>query len=172
MTTKTILCATALLVAAFPAMALPLGACHAPADARAKLAAEGHKVTTTSADQKTWMSLGPKDSGYVLQADAGGSMCVVSILRSVTTIKSLGSDDLCDDPARYPGAAAACQLAKANGLPVKTSVSAEASKSALSDKMDGPVNTTIVICADKSGREVLCGRTETLQSGTGKPAPK
>lgn len=171
MTMQHLLLAAAIFGISRPINALPVGACYPPAEARKKLRAEGQNVIRTSADNSIMVSYGDKESGYVLHARKNGFFCVVSTLQEVSTVSVPKSTDICDDPTQYPAAVKVCKDLRLQALRVKRTVTANSPQSILSNKMVGPVNTTLSFCADKSGREVLCGRSETLRNGVS-PLPR
>lgn len=162
-------CAISFLVA-FPSMALPLGACADAATTNRALSAEGQRIVATSANNEILLTSGASSTGYVLQADKSGSLCVASLVASVGAVRTFAASDvsqLCDNPARFPGATTTCQSLQKEWPRIVKTISARSTKSSLSSKMTGPVNVEFVICADKAKREVICGRVETLVDRVG-----
>lgn len=157
---KHLIFVAAILCATGPAFGLPLGGCYSVAEVRKQLATEGQQVATTSGDSTVMVSYGTKNSGYVFQGRSDGAFCVVSFLKRISVQRQ---SDVCNNPRRYPGAVDICSSLKSQALRVTKTFSGDLSQSALSDKMGGPVRATFAICADKSGHEILCGRTETLR---------
>jgi hypothetical protein len=148
----------------FCALALPLGDCYPRTDALARLAAEGHRVNAKTGDDKVVLTTNPQGTGYVLEAKSGGDLCVVSILARVGSLSTASTSvEVCENSNKYPEAIAVCNQLKSQALRPRRVVSAESSRSALSNKMVGPVVTNIQVCRDQTGGEIICGRTETLK---------
>lgn len=146
------------------AAAIPLGGCYSLTNARSLLASEGQTVRASTGDKKLILTSGAAGSGYVLAAHSTGNLCVVSILEKQGSLNTSALPvDICNDPAMFPGAVAVCAKLQSQALTVMRTISAEASISALSSAMVGPIRTNIQLCRDKARAQVICGRTETLK---------
>lgn len=164
--------AAALLAPAHEASALSVGSCYSYAELSRQLAAE-KQTLRPSLDSRVAVSFGSQgqETGYVIEAREGSRWCVVSVLERVRTISQQQvAEEVCDTPAKFPEAVTLCNELKAQSLKVRRTISAQSSRPALTEKFpsetskkpQGAVTVELALCVDRSGREVLCGRTETL----------